>query len=125
MTGGTFIKYGKRGAPKSRHVFAHGTYLCWRDPRDDSLPNTKKEGVRNIPIKDIQGYENGRGAKNFEKYKKIAKEAVSFTIKAKQRDLDLEADSEADKQLFLNQLEVMMRKCKRENKDEAGVVPEG
>jgi len=75
--------------------------VCWRDPKDDSIPNTKKEGVRNIPIKDISGYVHGRGAKNFEKYKKTGKDSFSFTIKAKQRDLDLEADSEAEKALFL------------------------
>jgi hypothetical protein len=112
--GATFIKYGKRGAPKSRHVFAHGTHLIWRDPKDDSVPNTKKEGVRNIPIKDITGYVVGRGAKNFIRYKKVGKDNFSFTINAKQRDLDLEADSEADKALFLMQLEVMMKKCKRD-----------
>lgn len=97
MIGTTFIKYGLRGGPKSRHVFVHGMFLCWRDPRDDGVPNTKKEGVRNIPVKDIIGFESGRSAKNFEKYKKIGKDNVSFTIMGKQRNLDLEADSEADK----------------------------
>lgn len=124
MIGTTFIKYGQRGGPKSRHVFVHGMFLCWRDPRDDGVPNTKKEGVRNIPVKDIIGFENGRSAKNFEKYKKIGKDNVSFTIMGKQRNLDLEADSEADKQLFLNKLQILMSKCKREQPSN-GVVPEG
>ena len=124
MIGTTFIKYGQRGGPKSRHVFVHGMFLCWRDPRDDGVPNTKKEGVRNIPVKDIIGFDNGRSAKNFEKYKKIGKDNVSFTIMGKQRNLDLEADSEADKQLFLNKLQILMSKCKREQPSN-GVVPEG
>lgn len=41
MNGATFIKYGKKGAPKPRHVFLFEKFLCWRDPKDMSQPNIK------------------------------------------------------------------------------------
>jgi len=78
--GATFIKYGKRGAPKPRHVFLHGNHIYWRDPKDGALPDEKKKGKRNIPIKEITGYSLGRGSKNFERFKKTGKDSVSFTI---------------------------------------------
>lgn len=108
--GSTFIKYGKRGQPKVRHVLCHSTNLFWRDPKDSNLPDEKKKGQRCIPIKDISGYVLGRTTKNFERFKKVGKDNLSFTIKAKVRDLDLEATSEAEKVLFLTQLDVILLK---------------
>jgi hypothetical protein len=29
-----FIKYGKWGKPKPRHVFMQEKFICWRDPKD-------------------------------------------------------------------------------------------
>jgi hypothetical protein len=62
--GTVFIKYGKRGAPKSKHVYLHNNHLFWRDPKDNRNPVEKKE-KRKITISDIDMIEQGRGSKNF------------------------------------------------------------
>ena len=55
MNGATFIKYGKKGAPKPRHVFLFEKFICWRDPKDMSPPNIKaKSKNRMIAVKEIQ-----------------------------------------------------------------------
>ena len=43
MNGATFIKYGKKGAPKARHIFLHDKFICWRDPKDMRLPDLKSK----------------------------------------------------------------------------------
>ena len=32
--GTTFVKYGRQGQPKERHIFYHEKCICWRDPTD-------------------------------------------------------------------------------------------
>ena len=48
----------------------------------------------------------GRGAINFARFKKPGKESVSFSIVARLRNLDLEANSEAEMGLFLDNLQI-------------------
>lgn len=100
-------------------MFAQGNHIFWRDPKDARLPDAKR-GVRSIFIKDITGIEIGRNTKNFDRYKKPEKALLSFSVKSAKRDLDLEAPSIAEMELFLRRLEIVMVKCKR---DSAGVVP--
>ena len=84
----------------------HGSHIIWRDIKDISIPNLKNSRVRNIPIKDIKEVQLGRGAINFARFKKPGKESVSFSIVAKLRNLDLEANSEAEMGLFLDNLQI-------------------
>ena len=93
--------------------------MFWRDPKDASQPDAKR-GVRSIFIKDITEIVIGRDAKNFTRFKRPDKEKLSFSIKAKKRDLDLEAPSVSEMDLFLKRLEIVMVKCRR---DLSGVVP--
>ena len=91
MNGATFIKYGKKGAPKPRHVYLFEKFLCWRDPKDMSQPNVKaKSKYRMIALKEIEKIVQGRTTKQFEKYKN-GKDNLSFSIIAEDRTLDLEA----------------------------------
>ena len=49
-----FIKYGKWGKPKPRHVFMQEKFICWRDPKDlqsITLPKKiKNKGGKTKPL---------------------------------------------------------------------------
>lgn len=88
------------GGPKIRHVFCQGDKLFWRDPRVDTTPRDKQ---KHLTIRNLQ-LEFGRESKNFQRYKNDDKIEVSFTITGKERQLDLEAGSMAEKELFVKNL---------------------
>lgn len=42
INGVVFIKYGKWGKPKARHVFMQDKFICWRDPKEIYPPTLPK-----------------------------------------------------------------------------------
>ena len=124
MNGLTFVKYGQKGAPKPRHIFLHDKFICWRDPKDISIPDLKtKKRKRYIPLKEITRVEEGRGAKTFAKYKN-GKDLLSFSLIAESRSLDLEATSDIEKRLFLEYLKVAMANIKLDEKPQGNKLAE-
>ena len=62
MNGVTFLKYGRRGKPKPRHIFLIDKALSWREPGSKSVPEKKdqKKFVRFMPILDFKDIRRGR-----------------------------------------------------------------
>lgn len=109
MNGATFIKYGKKGAPKARHVFLHEKFLCWRDPKDMRMPDlkSKRKIKRMIELSKITEILHGRTTKQFAKYKNEKKDVLSFSLVSEERSLDLEAPTNIEKRIFLEYLDVV------------------
>lgn len=107
QNGATFIKYGRRGKPKPMHIFMFERTICWRDPRDTSLPNLKN-GERQIPLRLIKEITDGRVTPVFKRFKAPEKDKFSFSLVSDFRTLDLEAPKEIEKQLFIEKLKLIM-----------------
>lgn len=43
-------KYGRRGKPKPMYIYLYEKSICWRDPKDMSLPDMKKKQDRQISL---------------------------------------------------------------------------
>ena len=125
MNGATFIKYGKKGTPKPRHVFLYDKFICWRDPKDMRQPDVKaKRKKRMIALKEIREILMGRTTKPFEKFKN-GKDHLSFTILGNTRSLDLEAPSDIEKRVFIEYLHVVMESSSTEQKEQGKLEVEG
>ena len=99
--GATFLKYGRRGRPKPRHVYLLDKAISWREPGSKVIPQSKdqKKFIRYMPILDIKEITYGRTSEIFKKFQikkenERYREQLSITIHGGKRTLDLEASSE-------------------------------
>ena len=106
--GSTFLKYGRRGKPKPRHVFLIDKAISWREPGSKIVPLLKKnkENVRYMPILDFREITFGRDSGVFKRFRikketEMYREQLSFTIHAGKRTLDLEASTPKELQQFV------------------------
>ena len=121
MNGATFIKYGKKGIPKPRHVFLFDKFICCRDPKDMGQPDVKaKRKKRMIALKEIREVVLGRTTKPFEKYKN-GKDHLSFSLQGYTRSLDLEAPSDIERRIFVEYLQVVIESSQTDQKDQGKV----
>ena len=79
MNGVTFLKYGRRGKPKPRHIFLIDKALSWREPGSKSVPEKKdqKKFVRFMPILDFKDIRRGRDSEVFKRFQ-IKKETERY-----------------------------------------------
>ena len=54
--GASFIKFGRKGLPKAKHVFLVSDALCWRDPQSSQQPDPRVKGLK---LSDITHIEDG------------------------------------------------------------------
>ena len=116
--GSTMLKYGRFGKPKPRHIYLDDRFLCWRDPVDlkaPVFPKIKKingvvvkiiPGKRCIELREVKSIKEGRTTKGFKGYS--GNETFSFSVITTERSLDLEASSEIEKRIFLQQLHLLL-----------------
>jgi hypothetical protein len=85
--GGIFVKYGRWGRPKLRHVHvtADLKHIEWRPLNRQTAPARSS-----ITTLDLMKVILGRDSKKFRRFKKPALEDISFVIQCRKRTLDLE-----------------------------------
>lgn len=85
--GGVFLKYGRYGGPKLRHILvtADLKYIEWRPL---NKPHYKRHS--GIPVHSIKKVVSGRTTKRFKKFPNPAREEDSFSLICTERDLNLE-----------------------------------
>jgi len=107
--GNLFVKHSKTAKPRPRYVYVDQDlkFIVWKDPKEKVLDPKNKMKV--YLIKQI---ERGRSTdqlkrKNaFGKY--LAKEECSFAIIGRERSIDLEASSEAEREKWVHALEILV-----------------
>ena len=85
-------------------MYKNGKRLCWKDP-------LATKAKREILVKDILRFTNGRDTKKFKRFSKgVTEEQIqkSFSIHTAKRTLDFEATSVEAKNQFLINLKIMM-----------------
>ena len=116
--GTTFLKYGRKGKPKIRHIFYHEKCICWREPNKMDIPDVKKGHKRHLKLAEIQEVREGRTGKIFDRFKlkeaEKFKEQFSFSIVSTKRTLDLEATVEIEARMFINFLRVLLANQKHQ-----------
>jgi hypothetical protein len=105
------------------HIFMFEKLICWRDPKDTSLPNAKKSGERQMPLRAVKEIVEGRVTPVFKKYKDTEKEKYSFSIITDARTLDLEAPNEIEKLLFIEKLKMIMAYSREQERKNASKSP--
>ena len=86
------LKYGRRGAPKKRHIFLKDKMVCWQEPtnittvqekskkkKDNNKDKQKKVLYRSIPVLDITDIKMGRDSSVFNRYK-LKKESDMYSF---------------------------------------------
>ena len=107
VKGGVFLKHGKRGSPHRRYVWVSGALdaVLWKALTRGS--KTKKA----IPTSDLLSVETGHATAVLGR-KGVAKHSSAdrcFSLVAKGRTLDLEADSEATRDQWVAAFEWLVR----------------
>lgn len=112
--GVTFLKYGRRGRPKPRHIFLIEKAISWREPGSQDIPKSQdqKKFIRYMPILDFKEIIKGRDSEIFKRFKikketEKYREQLSFTISAGKRTLDLEAPTENELNQFIQMLSIV------------------
>lgn len=85
--GGVFLKYGRYGGPKLRHVMVTGDlkFIEWRPL---NKPHYKRRS--GVAVHSIKKVVIGRSTKRFKKFPNPARDEDSFSLICTERDLDLE-----------------------------------
>lgn len=111
LEGCVFLKYGKWGDPAYRIVKISTDLknLEWIHRGE-----TKPAG--SIPVSKLIGIKYGRHTSNFKK-KKASEEELCFTIFGEDRNLDLEADTKAQMELFVEGMISLIKYHKNHNPD--------
>jgi hypothetical protein len=112
QSGALLTKHSKTAQPRSRHVYVDADlkYIIWKDPKKKETDDTR---MKVHMIKDI---EVGRVTeqlkrKRFGKY--LADENRCFTIRTRERTLDLEAQSEAEREKWVKHIKLVILWCKQ------------
>jgi hypothetical protein len=108
LAGNLFTKHSKTANPRPRHVFVDQDlkYIVWKDPKKPVEADNK---MKVFMIKQI---EKGRCTPQLQRKKALgsyyAKEECSFAIIGRERSVDLEASSEAERDKWVHALETLV-----------------
>jgi len=108
MAGSLLTKHSKTANPRPRHVFVDQDlkFIIWKDPKKPVEADNK---MKVFMIKQI---EKGRCTAQLQRKKKLgsyyAKEECSFAIIGRERSVDLEAPSEAERDKWVHALEALV-----------------
>jgi hypothetical protein len=107
QAGGLLNKHSKTALPRIRHVYVSDDmkWLIWKDPKEPVDPEQR------IKIFKIRSVEKGRTTeqlqrKRFGQY--LAKEECAFTIFARDRSLDLECNTEKEREKWIDAIEQLI-----------------
>ena len=104
------------GPPKHKHVFLqeNGKRICWKElggGGSGGAGGNSGGGNKYIVIKEITSILEGRQTKKFKRFKAESdnQDKLSFSLITKKRTLDLEASNLRDKELFIANLQLLMK----------------
>jgi len=108
--GELLMKHSKTAPPRPRHVYVDNElkYLIWKDPKDRVLnPDNKMKVFK------IKSVDRGRCTPQLQRKKPwggkdYAKEECSFAVQGRERTVDLEANSEAQRERWVHALETLV-----------------
>jgi len=110
LTAGALItKHSKTAPPRPKHVYVDHElkFLIWKDPKDKSL---KEENM--MKVYKIKTIDRGRMTPQLQRKnimgKFLAKEECAFTVVGRERTVDLEASSEAEREKWIHALETLI-----------------
>jgi len=102
-------KHSKTAVPRQRHVYMSQDmkWLIWKDPHVHGDPGLENK----IKLFKVKSVEPGRCTPQLERKrfgKFLAKEECAFSVIARNRTVDLEADTEANRDLWVQYLNLVM-----------------
>jgi len=102
-------KHSKTAVPRQRHVYMSQDmkWLIWKDPHIPGDPGPENK----IKMFKVKSVETGRCTPQLERKrlgKFLAKEECAFSVIARNRTVDLEADNEANRDLWVQYLTMVM-----------------
>jgi hypothetical protein len=106
--GALLTKHSKTANPRPRHVYVDQDlkFLIWKDPKKPVDPDNK---MKVFMVKQV---EKGRCTPQLQRKKKLgsfyAKEECSFAVIGRERSVDLEANSEAERDKWVHALETLV-----------------
>jgi len=107
LAGSLLVKHSNTAAPRSRHVYITSDlkYVVWKDPKEPVHPDNKMKVFK------IRSVEKGRCTpqlqrKRFGKF--LSKEECAFAILGRERTVDLEAASEADRDKWVDAIDQLL-----------------
>lgn len=107
--GNLFIKHSKSAKPRPRYVYIDQDlkYIVWKDPKEKVIDPKNK-----MKVYLIKQLERGRATEQLKRKnafgKYLAKEECSFAIIGRERSIDLEASTEAEREKWVHALEVLV-----------------
>jgi len=108
--GELLMKHSMTAPPRPRHVYVDNElkYLIWKDPKEKTL-NPKNK----MKVFKIKSVDRGRCTPQLQRKKPwggkdYAKEECSFAVQGRERTVDLEATSEADREKWVHALETLV-----------------
>lgn len=107
LAGALIIKHSNTAAPRQRHVYITPDlkFLVWKDPKKPLHPDNKMKVFR------IRTIERGRCTPQLERKsfgKFLAKEECAWAILGRDRTVDLESLTEADREKWIEALEMLV-----------------
>ena len=117
--GALLIKHSNTAPPRPRHIFISGDLktLMWRDTK-----KAAEDEAKFVKVLKIRSIERGRCTPQLQRKnmwgKNLAKEETSFAIMCRDRTLDLECSSEADREKWVKNLSAWIE-CSRAKKKAA------
>jgi hypothetical protein len=124
LAGQLLIKHSNTAAPRSRHVYVTNDlkFLVWKDPKEQLHPDNK------MKIFKVRSVEKGRATPQLQRKtllgKWLAKEECAFAIIGRDRTVDLEAANEAERDKWVEALEMLVayRKALKKVNTQFGAV---
>jgi len=107
--GALLVKHSKTAPPRPKHVYvdAELKYLIWKDPKEKQV---KEENM--MKVYKIKTVNKGRCTPQLLRKsmmgKYLAKEECAFAVQGRDRTVDLEATSEAEREKWVHALETLV-----------------
>lgn len=109
LAGSLLTKHSNSAAPRVRHVYITDDlkYLVWKDPKKPVTPQNKMKVFK------IRTIERGRCTTQLQRKRMmgghLAKEETSFAVMGRDRSVDLEAATEADRDRWVTSLDHLVK----------------
>jgi len=109
LAGALLIKHSNTAAPRPRHIYvtADLKFLVWKDPKKPLDPKHK------MKIFKVKNIERGRCTPQLQRKKALtgkflAKEECSFAVFGRDRTVDLETETEAEREKWVDALNMLV-----------------
>jgi len=121
--GALFMKHSKTAPPRPKHIYVDADlkFLNWRDTKEKTV-----DPKNQMKVFKIKAVERGRATPQLQRKnmlgKFLAKEELAFAVIGRDRTLDLEASSEAEREKWIHALEALIEFKKAEKSQKSAIV---